>query len=104
MQERAASRQLVLEVRELAAAWAGINVVLSADSEADAIAGRHHDRGRPDLDVELDDLALLERLLLVVGVIGPPGRRELLVELAMRRTQPPLRDRRVRIDGALEHH
>ena len=31
----------------------------------------HDDAGRPDLDVELDLLALLERLLLVMGVIGP---------------------------------
>src|SRR5262245_35430834 len=104
MKERPASRELVLEVRELAAARAGIDVVLAADREPDAMTLRHHDRGRPDLDVELDHLALLERLLLVVAVVGTPGRRELLVDLAMRRPQPALRHRRMRIDRALEHH
>src|SRR5690349_7903140 len=82
VQERPAAGELVLEVRQLAAAWAGIDVVLAADREPDAMALRHHDRGRPDLDVELDHLAFLERLLLIVGVIRPVWPRQLLVELA----------------------
>ena len=68
------------------------------------MAEGHHDRGRPDLDVELHNLAELQRLLVIVRVIGPVGRRELLVELAMRGAQPALAHRRVRIDRALEHH
>src|SRR5262245_9664880 len=103
MQERSAAGQLVLEVRELAAARAGLVIVLAADRQPEAVALRYHDRGRPDLDVELDHLAFLERLLLVMAVIGPPRPRELFVALAMRGAQPALCHRRVRIDRALEH-
>ena len=49
-------------------------VVLAAHGEPDAIARRHHDAGRPDLDVELDRLARRERPLLVVGVPRPIGQ------------------------------
>src|SRR5262245_66665751 len=66
VQEWPAARELVLEVRQLAAARTAIDVVLAADAQADAVAGRNHDRSRPDLDVELRYLALLERLRLVV--------------------------------------
>src|ERR1035437_10647167 len=48
-------------------------IVLAADSEREPIAGRHHDAGRPDFDVELDRLAALARPFLVVGVPGPAG-------------------------------
>src|SRR5262249_23928670 len=65
VEKRPATRELVLEVRQLAAARPGIDIILAADGEADAVAGRNHDRGRPDFDVELDHLALLERLDLV---------------------------------------
>src|SRR3954469_1167649 len=84
VQEWPAAGELVLEVRQLAAARARIDVVLAADRKPDAMALRHHDRGRPDLDVELDHLALLERLLLIVGVVWAIGLGELLVELAVR--------------------
>src|SRR5436309_11980442 len=87
MQERPAASELVLEVRELAAARARVDVVLAADRQSDAMASRHHDRGRPDLDVELDHLALPERLLLIVGVVGPIWLRQSPVELAMRGAQ-----------------
>src|SRR5882724_8635381 len=49
-------------------------VVLAADGQRDAVAGRHHDAGRPDLDVELDRRAGRERLLLVVVCQGRYGR------------------------------
>src|SRR5665647_3659912 len=103
VQERTAAGQFVLEVRQLAAAAAAIFVILAADRYGHAMAGRHHDRAWPNLDVELRHLALLERLLLVVRVIGPVGRRQFLVELAVRGAQPALCDRRVRIDRALEY-
>src|SRR5215813_8853533 len=80
VQERAATRQLVLEVRELAAARAGINIIFAADGKADAMAGRYDDRGRPDLDIELGHLPFLERLDPVVAVVGPVGRGEFFVE------------------------
>ena len=48
-------------------------------------------------------VASATRLFLVVAVIGPVRRRQLAVELAMRGPQPALADRRMRIDGALEH-
>src|SRR5436190_21813473 len=92
MQERPAASELVLEVRQLAAARPRINVVLTTDGEADAMTFRHDDRGRPDLNVEFDDLALLERLLLVMRVIGPIRLRQRLVELAVRGAQPALPD------------
>ena len=58
-----------------------IFVVASAHREADAVAGRDHDRRGPDLDVELVDLTGSERLLLVVRVVGAIRKRELRVEL-----------------------
>src|SRR5262245_38782058 len=100
VQEWSAARELVLEVRQLAPARTAIDVVLAADAQADTATGRNHDRGRPDLDVELRHLALLERLRLVVAVVGPVGRGEFLVELAVRGAQPSLTDRGVRVDGA----
>src|SRR5260370_40996102 len=98
VQERSAAGELVLEVRQLAATRAGIDVVLAADRQADAVAFRQHDRGRPDLDVELDHLALLERLLLIMRVVRPVGPRQFLVELAVRGAHPAMPDRRLRID------
>src|SRR5215468_11786660 len=83
VQERPATGELVLEIRQLAAARPRINVVLAANRESDAIALRHHDRGRPDFDVELDHLTLLEWLPPIMRVVGPIGLRELLVELAV---------------------
>src|SRR5450631_876165 len=79
VQERAAAGELVLEVRQLAAAGAAIFVILAAHRQADAIAGGNCDRSRPDFDVEFHGLALAEWLLLVVAVIGPVGQRQFLV-------------------------
>src|ERR1044072_4082409 len=59
-------------------------VVASADRERDAIARGHNDGRRPDLDVELRHLARLERLLIIVGVIGPVRPRKVRIELAAR--------------------
>src|SRR5437764_846583 len=57
VQERAATSQLVLEIREPPARAAAVFIVLAANAKCDAITGRHHDRGRPQLDVELDRFA-----------------------------------------------
>ena len=54
VQERSAAFQLVLEVRQPAAARAVVGVVLAANRERDAVPRRHHDAGRPYLNVELD--------------------------------------------------
>src|ERR1700733_1251135 len=104
MQERAAAGELILEIRQPSAAAAGIDVVLAADGQRDAVAGRHDDRSRPDFHVERDHLARLERLPPGMAVIGPVRLRQLFVERAGRRAQPALAHRRMRIDGALEHH
>ena len=40
---------------------------------------------------------------LVVGVIGPKRSRQIRIELPMRRSEPALGDRSVRVDGTLEH-
>jgi len=103
MQERAAAGELVLHVGEPAAGAAGIDVVAPAHGQSHAVALRHDDAGRDDLDVELIDPAGFERLLLVVGVIGAERQGELLVELAMRGAQPALSDRGMRVERPLEH-
>ena len=79
-------------------------VVLAAHRQRQAIALRHHDRGRPDLDVELDRLAGLQRPFLVVGVIRPIGLALLRIELAVRGAQPAEADRHARIVRADEGH
>ena len=56
------------------------------------------------INIQLDWLSRRERLDLVVRVPRPVRERFFLVELAMRGAQPPLRDRCVRIERALEHH
>src|SRR5664279_5578055 len=63
-------------------------IVLAADGERESVAGRHHDAGRPDFDVELDRLARLERPFLVVRVPGPVRPRQRRVKLALRGAQP----------------
>src|SRR5262249_43538379 len=83
VQERSAAGEHVLEVRQLAAARAGVDVILAADRKPDAIALWHDDRGRPDLDVELHQLTFLDWLLLVMGVIGPVWFRQFLIKLAV---------------------
>src|SRR5262245_28753414 len=92
VQEGSATRELVLHVGELTAGAAGTDVIAPAHAQPHTVALRHDDRGRDDLDVELVDLAGLERLLLVVGMVGPERQGELLVELAMRGAQPGVAD------------
>src|SRR5215213_7339292 len=90
VQEGPAAGELVLEVRQLATAGAAVDIILAADGEPDAVAGRDNDRRRPDFDVQFGNIAWLQRLLLVVRVVRPPRLRQLLVELAMRGAQPTL--------------
>ncbi len=71
MQERPVAGELVLHVREPAAGSAGIDIVTAAYGQRDAMALRHHDAGRNDLDIELVNLSGFERLLFVMRVIGP---------------------------------
>src|SRR4051794_2252219 len=54
--ERAAAGHGVLHVGQVLGG-AGVDVVLAADVELDGVAGGHGQAGRPDLDVELVDLA-----------------------------------------------
>src|SRR5262249_25168444 len=79
-----------------------INVIGAAYRQRMAIAFRQDDAGWPHFHVDFVDLAWRELLLLVVGVIGSVGQRELGVELAVRAAQPALRDRGMRIERALE--
>src|SRR5262249_10451791 len=83
MQERTASRQLILAIRQPSAAATRIDVVLATDTQADAMTGRHDDRGRPDLHVERNNLAPLERLFLGVPVIRPVRLGKFFIERAM---------------------
>src|SRR6267378_8012684 len=102
VQERPAAAQLVLEVRQAGARALLPFVVAPSHAEREAVARRHDDAGGPDLDVERHRLSRLERLAFVVRVIRAPRLAELLVELAMRCTQPSLRDRRMRVYRAHE--
>src|SRR6266487_4501488 len=77
-------------------------VVFSADRERDAKSRRHDDAGRPDFEVELDDFAGLQGLLLVVGVVRTVMQRAHWIELPLRCAQPALSDGRARVERALE--
>src|SRR5262245_9295276 len=65
VRERPTATPRVLHVRQRRRG-AVVLVVAAADAERDAVALGNDDAGRPDLDVELDNLTGLERLLLVV--------------------------------------
>src|SRR6516225_9088878 len=97
VQEGPAAGELVLHVGKPPARAARVDVIAPADAQPNAVALRHHDTGRDDLDVELIDRARVERLLFIVRVIGPERQRHFLVELAVRGAEPALPDRRVRI-------
>src|SRR5438105_15723464 len=103
VREGSAAAHRMLHVRETRRRLV-VLIVAATDAKRDAIALRHRDAGRPDLDVELDHFAGLERLLLVVRVIGTVGPRQLAVELAVRGAAPPLADGRLWIERALEQH
>src|SRR5689334_10867828 len=103
VQERPATAQLVLEIGEPGAGRALPLVVAATHRDGEAMAWRHHDGSGPQLDVELNGLAGLQRLHLVVRVIRPVVGGELLIELAVRRAKPALSDRRMRIDRAREY-
>src|SRR5262249_57799466 len=92
VQEGPAAGELVLHVGKPPARAAGVDVIAPADAQPDAVALRHHDTGRDDLDVELIDRARVERLLFIVRVIGPEQERQFLVELAVRGAEPALPD------------
>src|SRR5882672_9716753 len=62
--ERPAAAHRILHVRERRR-LAAVLIVPAAYRQRDAVARRHHDAGRPDLDVELVDLSGDERLFLV---------------------------------------
>src|SRR5690348_16168311 len=55
VQERSAAGELVLEIRQLAAAAAAVFVILAADRQPYTVALRHDDRCWPDFDIELGD-------------------------------------------------
>ena len=68
-----------------------LRIVLRADLEHEALAALEHDAGRPDLDLDGNDLAGRQLLDLVVGVERPVGRRPRGIELAVRDAQPAVR-------------
>ena len=89
VQERSAARHFVPEVRLPTSRATPILVVAPAHREADPVAGRNHQAGRPDLDIELGDLTSLEGLRLVVGMVGPMRQRSRRIELRWEaRNQP----------------
>lgn len=76
--------------------------VLAGDLHREAISARQQDVERPDLDVQLVHGAGGQGLQLVVAVVRSVGPSFRGVEFPVRRAQPALRERRVRVDGALE--
>ena len=99
--ERPATAHRVLHVRQRRR-LAAVVVILAAYRKRDAVARRNDDARRPDLDVELDNLARNERLLLVVGVERTVRQRAPGIELPVRSAQPALADRRLGVERALE--
>ena len=83
MQEGPVAGEFVLHVGKAAARSAGIDIVTAADAQRNAIVLRHDDAGRDDLDIKLVNLARLERLLFVMGVVGPERPRQSSVKLAV---------------------
>ena len=104
VQKGSAPFQFILEIRQPRAGGFLPFVIAAAHGERDAATGRHHDRGRPQLDVERHCFTGLERLRFVVRVIRTVRRGKRGIELAVRGAQPALGDRGVRIDRAHEHH
>src|SRR5262245_28039042 len=60
------------------------DAVAGADVELQAVSAPEHHRRRPDLDVDLHDLAGLQILPPRVPVVGPIGQRQRGVELPVR--------------------
>src|SRR5262249_34491377 len=80
------------------------DAVARLDVEADAMAFFEHHRGRPNLHLHLDDFVRLEPQSAQVLVIGPIGKRQFRIELAMRDPQPALRHRhRLPLLSDLQH-
>src|SRR5438128_12057206 len=88
VQERPAAAELVLEVRKARSGGLAPLVIAAAHGQRETMPRRHHDRRRPELDVERHHFARLEWLQFVVRVIRPVLGRELWIELAVRRAQP----------------
>ena len=63
VQERSATRQFVFEVRQAQSRRLLPFVVPPAHRQRDAAAGRNHDGGRPDFDLQIDRLARDQGLL-----------------------------------------
>ena len=104
MQKWPASQQLVLEIGEFQPRRGLPFVVPAANAQRDAISFRNDDRCRPNLDCKIDGAARLQPLNLVMAVIGAVRLRQGCFELAMRRAQPALRHRGMRINRACKRH
>ena len=59
-------------------------IIMAADRQRDPIAGRHHDAGWRQFDVEFDRFAWRQRLNFIMRVEGTVRQAALTVELAMR--------------------
>src|SRR5579872_417265 len=98
VEKRPASCQLILEIRQTQSRIFLPFVVASAHGQCNPASGRNDDACWPDFDEQIDWLARCQRLFLIMRMIRPPWLREFVVQLAMRRTQPTLSNRRMRVD------
>jgi hypothetical protein len=99
-----ASPQLVLEIGELRAGRRLPLIVLPANAQRDTIAFRHDHRCRPYLDGQIDGVAWLQPMHLVVAMVRTVRPRQGFIELAMRGAQPALCHRGVRINRTGKSH
>ncbi len=83
VQEGPVAGEFVLHVGKAAARSTGIDIITAADAQGNAIVLRHDDAGRDNLDIKLVNFSRLERLLFVMGVVGPERPRQSPVQLAV---------------------
>jgi hypothetical protein len=83
VQKRSDAGKGIAHIRQPVAGGARKNIVLAAHAERQAIAGGDDDAGRPDLDIELVNLAGHQQLFLVMRMIGLPFGRFRRVEFAV---------------------
>ena len=67
--------------------------VLALNCERETRSLGQRETHRPDFEVNLVDLAWLEQLALIMGIIGEVFGGSLRIQFALRDSQPALRDR-----------
>src|SRR5215210_315053 len=77
---------------------------MTLDCKSEPVTGRDDDAGWPDLVVELIDLAVRQKLFLIVRMVWSVLGAKILIEFAMGGSEPSLGDRRCRLNRAGERN